>query len=455
MSHFFQCYIFVADSSPAMMRKTLQPSLRAQTSGTIIVVEDDEKEDKYDSSSQKSSEDETHNMNPFFLSPFAREIRKHSLPTPQCSGITASQVRRLSERGETAGPGPKQAEFLATLSTTAQPTASGRRHSVVTISRLPPAFFGSGRRESVAAFPSPGRILPSRRESIACPPTSTESRGSVHNLQLDIMDDIVQARKVRMQIWNDSTEKLCEIQALDETPAGSSIQKYSNNSRRFSDFIGTTLTPIPSRTKRRASELPPTAKESGSNRRPPTNADVMAILSSLSTSAMEIHKYDTEHSSTKDSSKVPKGKQRMKGHRSNSFDMSVLDVDEQHDKTITRPSTWFAKRHQPLKPREIKPKKPTHYQSLKEKLKETKKVIASVPTKVLWDERAGLSSDSNTFGSAIENFIRKNTSGKMGSSSTSPKSSKDRSKSWFSKGDDDSSECESSICSTLKDLFVK
>lgn len=436
------------------MRRSPQPCLRPQTSGTIIVVEDDEKEDKNDSSSQKSSEDDTNHLNPFFLSPFAREIRKHSLPTPQCSGITASQVRRLSERGETAGPGPKQAEFLATLSTSAQPNGAGRRHSVVTISKLPSPFFGTGRRESVAAFPSPGRILPSRRESIACPPTSTESRGSIHNLQLDIMDDIVQARKVRMQIWNDSSEKLCEIQPLDETP-GSSAQRYSNNCRRFSEFIGTTLAPIPSRSKRRASELPSTSKEPVPNRRAPTNADVMAILSSLSTSAMEIHKYDTEHSYTKDNSKVPKGKERIKGHRSNSFDMSVLNVDEQHDKTITRPSTWFAKRHQPLKPREIKPKKTTHYQSFKDKIKETKKVIASVPTKVLWDEKPGLSSDSHSFGSAIENFIRKNTSGKMGSPNTSPKGSKDRSKSWFSKGDGDSSECESSICSTLKDLFVK
>lgn len=434
------------------MRRSSPAVLRPQNSGTIIVVEDEEKEEKYDSSSQRSSEDETHNPNPFFLSPFAREIRKSSLPTPQCSGITASQVRRLSERGETAGPGPKQAEFLATLSTTTQPATSGRRHSVVTISRLPPAFFGSGRRESVTTFPTPGRILPNRRESIACPPTSTESRGSIHNLQLDIMDDIVQARKVRMKLWTNSKEKLCEIQGVDETD-DSNVKRYSN-SRRFSEFIGTTLAPIPSRT-RRASELPSTSKETMSSIRAPTNADVMAILKSLSTSAMEIHKTDTSDQSPKENARLPKGKQRIKGNRSNSFDMSVLDTDEKS--TIIRPSNWFAKRHQPLKSREIKPKKQTHYQSFKEKLKETKKVIASVPTKVLWDEKPGTSSDSQSFGSAIESFIRKNT-GKRSSPLSSPKTTKDssRSKSWFSKGEDDASEsCESSICSTLKDLFVK
>lgn len=73
---------------------------------------------------------------------------------PSNIGITASQVRRLSERGG-EGPSPKEAEFLATLSQAPQP--SGRRHSVVTISKVPMAAFGRGRRESVAAYPSGSR----------------------------------------------------------------------------------------------------------------------------------------------------------------------------------------------------------------------------------------------------------------------------------------------------------
>lgn len=47
-------------------------------------------------------------VNPYLLSPW-RETRKHSLPSQQVTeGITASQVRRLSERGgEGSGPSPK------------------------------------------------------------------------------------------------------------------------------------------------------------------------------------------------------------------------------------------------------------------------------------------------------------------------------------------------------------
>lgn len=95
-------------------------------------------------------------VNPYLLSPWRdpRESRKHSLPSQQVTeGITASQVRRLSERGgEGSGPSPKEAAFLATLSQA--PAPSGRRHSVVTISKVPATIFGRTRRESVAAFPS-------------------------------------------------------------------------------------------------------------------------------------------------------------------------------------------------------------------------------------------------------------------------------------------------------------
>lgn len=98
-------------------------------------------------------------VNPYLLSPWRdpREIRKHSLPSQQVTdGITASQVRRLSERGgEGSGPSPKEAAFLATLSQA--PAPSGRRHSVVTISKVPTTLFGRCRRESIAAVPSLAR----------------------------------------------------------------------------------------------------------------------------------------------------------------------------------------------------------------------------------------------------------------------------------------------------------
>lgn len=119
------------------------------------IVEEDDQESS-ETPSNKASLDIDSPVNPYLLSPWrdARESRKHSLPSQQVTeGITASQVRRLSERGgEGSGPSPNEAAFLATLSQA--PAPSGRRHSVVTISKVPTTIFGRGRRESVAAFPT-------------------------------------------------------------------------------------------------------------------------------------------------------------------------------------------------------------------------------------------------------------------------------------------------------------
>lgn len=449
------------------MRRSSNATLQSQTSEPRIIVEDSnyeecEEEKIYEPDSRQSSEDESPTMNPYLLSPYAREIRKHSLPTPQCSGITASQVRRLSERGEVAGPGPRQTEFLATLSSAPIPSSGGRRHSVVTISKVPSSLFGRNRRESVAAFPSgtgfPARVLSSRRESIACPP-STEPRGSVHNLQLDIMDDIVQARKVRMKLWNTSNERVCEVQPLDEASSGA-VQRYTNAAnRRYSDFVGTTLAPIPSSGKRRASELPPpNACSSTSASKLPapgivcSNTDLISILSSLSTSSTEINQ--CENTAKAESAKaVDQKRTRLKSNRSNSFDVSVLHSTEEAKSLETTPSNWFAKRHQP------KTEPPTE------------KVVEKEPAKVVWDERSGSMVDAQALGSAIEVFLRKTTPETSGSPQTSPQNSPSKSKSssgksvagkasksgWFSgKTDNDSTEtCDSSLCSTLKDLFVK
>ncbi|XP_058468227.1 uncharacterized protein LOC131440719 isoform X3 [Malaya genurostris] len=183
----------------------------------LIVVEESENYEKEDeishTSSPRNSLDIESPENPYLLSPWRdpRETRKHSLPTPPCtSGITASQVRRLSERGgEGSGPSPREQAFLATLYSAPAPQPGGRRHSIVTISKVPPTIFNRSRRESIAAFPAGLRSAAgSRRESKTGPPLSTDHRGSIHNLQLDIMDDIVQARKARMKLWNTSNEKL-------------------------------------------------------------------------------------------------------------------------------------------------------------------------------------------------------------------------------------------------------
>lgn len=477
------------------MRRTTTP-LQYQTSEPLIVVDEPnvQEEDVCDikHSSSENSSDGSPTMNPYLLSPWrdARETRKHSLPTPQCSGITASQVRRLSERGEETRPGPRQTEFLATLSTAPAPVPGGRRHSVVTISKVPPSLFGRNRRESVAAYPSgafQGRVLPNRRDSVTGPP-STEPRGSVHNLQLDIMDDIVQARKVRMKLWNTSNERVCEVQPLDDSGG---VQRYTNpSSRRFSDFVGTTLAPIPSSSKRRASELQQPVNQACSSSTASklnapgivcTNTDLISILSSLASSAMEINQ--CEQPVTKlDSNKSITAEQRrnrLKSNRSNSFDISILhdtgDKNQIQNFKNPGPSSWFVKRHQPISCQSSTNKTNINYDTLPkvntptDKENKTKKTKES---KVLWDERSGSLVDAQLLGNAIEVFLRRGGPESTESPTTSlppvspskgaiPKTQKNQGTkpkaSWFSsKTDDDSAEtCDSSICSTLKDLFVK
>lgn len=146
-----------------MRRSSFTPAFRKGNQEPMIVVEEtgapEEDDPPSRTSSPRNSLDIESPLNPYLLSPWRdpRGDRKHSLPSQQVTeGITASQVRRLSERGgEGSGPTPREAAFLATLSQAPAPT--GRRHSVVTISKVPTTLFGRGRRESVAAIPAGSR----------------------------------------------------------------------------------------------------------------------------------------------------------------------------------------------------------------------------------------------------------------------------------------------------------
>ncbi|XP_017074283.1 pneumococcal serine-rich repeat protein isoform X1 [Drosophila eugracilis] len=279
----------------------------------IVVEESNLPEEQEDSSeptvSNRGSLDIDSPVNPYLLSPWRdpREARKHSLPSQQVTdGITASQVRRLSERGgEGSGPTPKEAAFLATLSQAPAPT--GRRHSVVTISKVPTTIFGRSRRESVAAYPNSNgssRVLNSRRESNTGPP-STDPIGSIHNLQLDIMDDIyLQSRKARLKLWTSSNEKVCEVQTVDEAGTGQPGRRFTN--RRYSECPQPGL----ASTFRRASELPqpqqqqqPQGSTRASTRRKKSGSgtgllgsrsDIAGIFSSLTSSAMDMHRPEPE-----------------------------------------------------------------------------------------------------------------------------------------------------------------
>lgn len=160
--HFF--ILFFKDALAKLRRTAFSPFGMNQPE-PLIVVEESELDEREEMDSQKSASprqslDIDSPVNPYLLSPWRdpRETRKHSLPTPPCtSGITASQVRRLSERGgEGSGPTPIEQAFLATLSQAPAPQPGGRRHSVVTISKVPSAIFGrnTGRRESIATVPN-------------------------------------------------------------------------------------------------------------------------------------------------------------------------------------------------------------------------------------------------------------------------------------------------------------
>ncbi|KAJ9586115.1 hypothetical protein L9F63_020236, partial [Diploptera punctata] len=409
----------------------------------LIVVEESGATDEEDSSSREQSPQLMLNpdsplLNPELLSPY-RDMRKRSLPTPQCtSGITASQVRRLSEQGAEAAASAREAAFLATLSTAPQPSPGGRRHSVVTISRAPPPsiLFGRGRRESIAAFPSntmqATRVLANRRDSTSSvprpPSTSGSTSGSQFNLQLDIMDDIAEikaARKVRLKMWKTpSRERVCEVQPLDAGAASTSTTRYHQTtpgastrtdpgattpiSRRYSDFVPSAQTS--QHPRRRASEQPsasnsttaPAAqKPSTSSGIVCSNTDLISILSSLASSAQEINKDPEEETSIKQ--KEPEKKRnRLKNLRSNSFDVSMLlgttakQRQESGRSSIAGPTSWFIKRHQPKKSEPPKglSKSPTP-------------VVASTPPehKVVWDGKSGSVVDAQALGSAIEVFL--------------------------------------------------
>nr|CAD7408078.1 unnamed protein product [Timema cristinae] len=359
-----------------------------QQSEPLIVVEESGGTDDEDESPTGGGDTPQLNLaadspllNPCLLSPY-RDMRKRSLPTPQCTtGITASQVRRLSEHGgETAATAGREAAFLATLSSGPAPAQGGRRHSVVTISRAPPTgiLFGRNRRESIAVFPSSGgmsgRVLPPRRDSCSAvppPPPSTASTtgggGSTFNLQLDIMDDIAEikaARKVRLKMWQGpgGRDKMCEVQPMDAeggaTPTRYTTQQHSGTSlgappipmtRRYSDFVtappGVATQQHP---RRRASEqvhgeVSPTPGTSSGRSLAAgivcSNTDLISILSSLATSSQEINRYpedqmmqqDTSASSSpggkslkKSSGVVEQKRKKLKDLRSNSFDISML-----------------------------------------------------------------------------------------------------------------------------------
>lgn len=329
------------------------------------------------------------------------------------------------------------------------------------------------------------------------------------------MDDIVQARKARMKLWNTSNEKVCEVQTLDEAGTSSSSQRYTN-ARRFSDFVTTTLAPIP-QTSRRASENPsmlisPCVTQATTPSKKAgiicTNTDLISLLSSLASSATEINRVDEVPTPVHPQSITPKSSSNFlrperktslkKSNRSNSFDVSVLKgIKQMPDDTKMSTSAaagsgWFTKRHMPASKRsntmkssaqatvtfaketfekltDVKEPTGSPASSSKDKPNQKKRKEHKSPlSRLKWDGRSAIV-DARMIGSAIEGFLRGSNSTSAASSSSNGKgSSKEsarlkkpptKSTSWFSKTEDEDSSgdtCDtSSLCATLKDLFVK
>jgi hypothetical protein len=196
---------------------------------------------------------------------------------------------------------------------------------------------------------------------------------------------------------------------------------------------------------------------------------------------------------------------RLKNIRSKSFDVSMLlgTIAKQKQETgrfsIAGPASWFVKRHQPKKtdsPKvqssavvslsQNKPKvsvvqssdsSSVNPSTLGQQKTSPSKTSAQPENKVVWDEESGSVVDAEVLGSAIEVFLASRGSGNDSPGSKSPQKSKvsptknngktasgsagPGKSSWFSKNKDAADEagtsdtCDTSLCSTLKDLFVK
>ncbi|CAB0014740.1 unnamed protein product [Nesidiocoris tenuis] len=453
---------------PTMIRRGSymagEPLIVVEESGGII--EEEEEEQHSEGYNDSPSAPDSPSLNPYLLSPY-RDMRKRSLPTPHCTtGIMASQVRRLSEQGGETGKGPSPIEqaFLATLSQAPAPTPGGRRHSVVTISRVPQTsgLFGRNRRESISAFPSSGLPLGrlQRKDSSSSIARSPSISGSNFNLQLDIMDDIadIKARKAKLKMWQtDSQEKVCEVEE-----AGATSLYHQKENRRFSD--------------RRASELPKPLPGSGAGTPPAkpegivcSNTD-LSIMSSLTSSAQEIGSQPVKGQSlqTDGQEQLPQEmadtrptaidskRLQLKNNRSNSFDISLFPEEKRNEnkEKPTVPGNWFTRRHLPMANKKYLTKPDNNSNAL-----EDGKLIEE---KLVWDKPTGAVVDPQMIGSAIEVFLNKRASDTPAPSSAdslTKKSQQSSSSFWGGFGEpketDEEVSCDNSICSTLKDLFIK
>lgn len=352
------------------------------------------------------------------------------------------------------------------------------------------------------------RLFGSRRESTTSTgPPATEPMGSIHNLQLDIMDDIVDdRRKARIKVFNTSSERICEVHTVDEA-GNSSTTPMRYNNRRYSDFTCSTLTPIPAR-DRRASENPvistaPTSASTSASTAASstraflkktgivvTNTDLMSIITSLASSATDINKcVDTQPERMKPTTSSGYTNHHLapdsdadngpSTSRKNSFDVTIMQNVQQMvtgcsssaDKGSPSISSWFDKHTSQTPLARKKSLRSTASATVsfsrdvidRLKDKEESRPRQKPKARLRWDRAAFV--DATILGTAIENFLSRakaratnnnnnNTSPRRKSNASTSQSS---SSFWFDKDEEDDSNdsCDQSLCGTIKDLFVK
>ena len=233
---------------------------------------------------------------------------------------------------------------------------------------------------------------------------------------------LVHASQVRLKMYKTpSRERVCEIQPL-EGNSSSTTQKYiQHQKRRFSEFSASVAAST-SALRRRASEmtrplsdieLPGTSRVAAAGITC-SNTDLISILSSLTSSATEINTCGTsEASSAKDEQKsswsaktAEQRRSRLKSSRSNSFDVSILHSTKSKTPTssgkstigaFVTPSTWFAKRHQPIsKKNRYDEESATTFKLDKLRVIKTVKdtLVKNARHKVLWDDSSGTKVDA-------------------------------------------------------------
>lgn len=125
-----------------MRRASYTPAFKVSVDEPLIVVDESEELDNTPTSPKSiedaADDDKESPDNPYLLSPWRdpRDTRKHSLPNLQCTdGITASQVRRLSDGGENA-PSVNEVAFLAQLSQVTQSNQVVRCACIATVAQF-------------------------------------------------------------------------------------------------------------------------------------------------------------------------------------------------------------------------------------------------------------------------------------------------------------------------------